>query len=70
MDSDGVSIGRNALESSLTQLNKEHVDVLVRLRTQTPPDDLTTESNVQNQLVMARLRNEELEGELVRYKLL
>ncbi|EIM82705.1 RabGAP/TBC [Stereum hirsutum FP-91666 SS1] len=41
----------NALESSLTQLNKEHVDVL-------------------NQLVMARLRNEELEGELVRYKLL
>lgn len=35
MDSDGVSVGRNALESSLTQLNKEHVDVLVRLWTQT-----------------------------------
>ncbi|TFK54244.1 RabGAP/TBC [Heliocybe sulcata] len=39
------------LESSLAQLNTEHVEVL-------------------NQLVMSRLKNEELEGELVRYKLL
>ncbi|EPQ57523.1 ABC1-domain-containing protein [Gloeophyllum trabeum ATCC 11539] len=39
------------LESSLAQLNTEHVEVL-------------------NQLVMARLKNEEIEGELVRYKLL
>ncbi|KAH7916576.1 rab-GTPase-TBC domain-containing protein [Hygrophoropsis aurantiaca] len=39
------------LDSSLAQLNGEHVEVL-------------------NQLVMARLRNEEMEEELVRYKLL
>ncbi|KAK7472854.1 GTPase-activating protein [Stygiomarasmius scandens] len=39
------------LESSLAQLNAEHVDVL-------------------NELVKARLRNEELEESLVRYKLL
>ncbi|KAH7925525.1 RabGAP/TBC [Leucogyrophana mollusca] len=39
------------LDSSLAQLNAEHVEVL-------------------NQLVMARLRNEEMEEELVRYKLL
>ncbi|THH05523.1 hypothetical protein EW146_g9881 [Bondarzewia mesenterica] len=41
----------NALQASLTQLSKEHVEVL-------------------NQLVAARLRHEELESELVRYKLL
>lgn len=40
-----------SLESSLAQINTEHVELL-------------------NQLVMARLRNEEMEGELVRYKLL
>ncbi|KXN90582.1 GTPase-activating protein GYP5 [Leucoagaricus sp. SymC.cos] len=39
------------LETSLAQLNAEHVEVL-------------------NELVKQRLRNEELEGELVRYKLL
>ncbi|KAG9221113.1 hypothetical protein CCMSSC00406_0005448 [Pleurotus cornucopiae] len=38
-----------SLESSLAQINTEHVELL---------------------LVMARLRNEEMEGELVRYKLL
>ncbi|KAJ7084413.1 rab-GTPase-TBC domain-containing protein [Mycena belliarum] len=39
------------METSLAQLNTEHVQVL-------------------NELVKSRLRNEELEGELVRYKLL
>ncbi|KAL0955945.1 hypothetical protein HGRIS_002129 [Hohenbuehelia grisea] len=39
------------LESSLAQLNTEHVELL-------------------NQLVMSRLRNEEMEEQLVRYKLL
>ncbi|KAF8893306.1 rab-GTPase-TBC domain-containing protein [Infundibulicybe gibba] len=39
------------LETSLAQLNTEHVQVL-------------------NELVKSRLRNEEMEGELVRYKLL
>jgi len=46
-----LSVQVKTLESSLAQLNTEHVEVL-------------------NQLVMARLKNEELEGELVRYKLL
>ncbi|ETW80423.1 hypothetical protein HETIRDRAFT_409881 [Heterobasidion irregulare TC 32-1] len=47
-----LSLQVNTLETSLAQLNQEHVDLL------------------QNELVAARLRHEELEGELVRYKLL
>ncbi|CAK5281576.1 unnamed protein product [Mycena citricolor] len=46
-----LSASVKKLESSLAQLNTEHVQVL-------------------NELVKARLRNDELEGELVRYKLL
>ncbi|TFY83696.1 hypothetical protein EWM64_g309 [Hericium alpestre] len=41
----------NLLETSMAQLNQEHVNIL-------------------NELVMARSQNEELEGELVRYKFL
>ncbi|KAF7321291.1 ABC1-domain-containing protein [Mycena kentingensis (nom. inval.)] len=46
-----LSSSVKTLESSLAQLNTEHVNVL-------------------NELVQSRLRNEELEGELVKYKLL
>ncbi|KAJ7901861.1 rab-GTPase-TBC domain-containing protein [Mycena olivaceomarginata] len=46
-----LSASVKTLETSLAQLNDEHVHVL-------------------NELVKSRLRNEELEGELVRYKLL
>ncbi|KAJ7924841.1 rab-GTPase-TBC domain-containing protein [Mycena leptocephala] len=46
-----LSTSVKTLETSLAQLNDEHVQVL-------------------NELVKSRLRNEELEGELVRYKLL
>lgn len=42
---------RKTLETSLAQLNTDHVDLL-------------------NELVKQRLRNEEMEEELVRYKLL
>lgn len=56
------------LDASLAQLNAEHVDVLVSwcLTSYGFCISLTE----QNQLVMARLRNEEMEEELVRYKLL
>ncbi|KAJ7072301.1 rab-GTPase-TBC domain-containing protein [Mycena amicta] len=46
-----LSASVKSLESSLAQLNEEHVQVL-------------------NELVQSRLRKEELEGELVKYKLL
>jgi len=46
-----LSVQLNALETSLAELNEEHVGAL-------------------NELVRTRLQNEELEGELVRYKLL
>lgn len=59
---------RKSLENSLAQLNGEHVEVLVRVSSHcsviTPIDQL------QNELVKQRLKNEEMEEELVRYKLL
>ena len=63
---------RKTLESDLAQLNTEHCHVLVSLlrgwRAFCVHVELTVFS--QNELVMARLRHEELESELVRYKLL
>jgi hypothetical protein len=56
------------METSLQQLNEEHRETLVCT------DDVTFRHQgltiCQNQLVTARMRNEELETELVRYKLL
>ena len=59
---------RKSLEESLAQLNTEHVEVLVRHSLLYVYIRLFTPS--QNELVKARLRNEETESELVRYKLL
>ena len=60
---------RKSLENSLAQLNGEHVEVLVCVFRHavlwfTPINQL------QNELVKQRLKNEEMEEELVRYKLL
>lgn len=62
---------RKNLEDSLAQLNTEHVEILVcdlfllRVNLFTMFDMIS-----QNELVKSRLRNEEIESELVRYKLL
>lgn len=56
------------MEASLQQLNEEHRGVLVGTSEVTFRHRLLTMS--QNQLVVAGARNEELEAELVRYKLL
>lgn len=63
-----VSSCRNSLEDNLAQLNAEHVKILVCIgRYHCMTSGL---NDVQNELVMSRLRHEELESELVRYKLL
>jgi hypothetical protein len=60
---------RKTLEDSLAQLNAEHVQILVGcvsvICIWLKELDLS-----QNELVKSRLRNEEIESELVRYKLL
>jgi len=56
------------MEASLQQLNEEHREILVCTGYVTFLYRGLTPS--QNQLVAARMRNEELETELVRYKLL
>lgn len=60
---------RKGLENSLAQLNGEHVEVLVRASSRYTVI-YTLMSQLQNELVKQRLKNEELEQELVRYKLL
>lgn len=52
----------------MQQLNEEHRETLVGTGEATLWYQMLTTS--QNQLVAARMRNEELETELVRYKLL
>jgi len=56
------------MEANLQQLNDEHRETLVGTDEATFRQWLLT--IFQNQLVAARMRNEELETELVRYKLL
>jgi len=56
------------MEASLQQLNEEHREILVSTDEVTLWHQVFTIS--QNQLVAANTRNEELESELVRYKLL
>ena len=56
------------MEASLQQLNEEHRGVLVGTSEVTFKHRVLTMR--QNQLVGERVRNEELETELVRYKLL
>lgn len=56
------------MEASLQQLNTEHSEILVNTPGVIFRRRVLTIS--QNQLVAARMRNEELEAELVRYKLL
>ena len=55
------------LEAEFAQLNTEHVEILVR-------DIISISALIsyllQNELVKTRLQNDEVEGELVRYKLL
>lgn len=67
-----TALNRNRLEDNLAQLNSEHVKILVRVGTSLFLFSvLICDVDIyQNELVMARLRHEELEGELVRYKLL
>ena len=62
---------RRTLENSLAQLNAEHVEVLVcGGGCVSKKYVLMSNPALQNQLVKARLQNEEMESELVRYKLL
>jgi len=63
-----MDCGRKNLENSLAQLNGEHVEVLVRVSSGCPV--IYSNSQLQNELVKQRLKNEEMEEELVRYKLL
>jgi hypothetical protein len=60
---------RKQLENSLAQLNVEHVEVLVGVLHVADELRLTL-SYQQNEIVKQRLKNEEMEEELVRYKLL
>jgi hypothetical protein len=60
---------RKSLESSLAQINTEHVELLVS-HSSLLCCQLELMLAVQNELVHARLKNEEVESELVRYKLL
>jgi hypothetical protein len=60
---------RKKLESSLAQLNTEHVELLVSLQSSVK-NVIIQLRFCQNELVRARLKNEDTEGELVRYKLL
>ena len=61
---------RKSLESSLAQLNTEHCEVLVCAACIGRDMSANACVSSQNELVRSRLRHEELESELVRYKLL
>jgi len=63
-------IARKTLESSLAQLNQEHVDLLVRSSSAFLRLLCLIIALLQNELVKSRLHSEETEAELVRYKLL
>lgn len=59
---------RKTLENSLAQLNEEHVEILVGFYLES--EAYSRLNILKNELVKHRLKTEEMEEELVRYKLL
>lgn len=63
-------MNRKALEQTLATVNAEQCELVVSYMAIILHVLLKTMSRTQKELVMQRIRNEEMEGELVRYKLL